>query len=364
MTELQELEKQKMCHLQLQPLMNDIHRLMKIWFTNSDSDFNIEKNFIALQHKHDQYFLLVTEFTQSRLHTPSTLDDLASLVDGLAKEHTKIAQALGDVISADERFVYSLDTLIVGLNKEKTTLDQVVKQFAYNEIQPMLDTIRTDIQDWIDKVVYLKNFLLEANRKRSLLFQIVLDKLRLYLESQFAQVSGRELAEINNQVNAILAAADLLREIENWWFYTALLRGFGDSYLTKYLQYEKPLYIMQSQYAEGYSFYERIQTLDLPPNTHTFIVSLLQDYLNTLNSEIEKLMVSGWQPLLQRQIFLVEARERIIDRLSCKCKTMVDNYRKTVIHVQDLQEFRKAERLYKKVVDGCQENLSRRFYGG
>ena len=197
-----------------------------------------------------------------------------------------------------------------------------------------------------------------------MVFQIILDNLRLYLESQFAQVSGRELAEINSQVNSILAAAILLWDIENWWFHTALLRGFGDGYLTKYLHYEKPLHIMQSQYAEGYSFYERIEALDLPPETSKFIVSLLQDYLNMLNCEIKKLMVGGWQPLLQRQIFLIEARERIIDRLSCKCKRMVDNYRKTVMHVQNLQEFRKAERLYKKVVDGCQDNLSRRFYGG
>jgi hypothetical protein len=356
MAELQELKKQKMCHLQLQPLLNDIHRLMNIWFNNPDSDFHIEKNFIALQDKHDQYFLLVTEFTLSRLQTPCTLDALASLIDGLGKEHTQTAQALGDVVLADERFVYSLETLIFGLNKEMTSLDLVIKEFAYEEIRPVLDTIRTDIQGWIDKAIYLKNFILEASKKRSLLFEIVLDSLKLYLESQFAQVSGRELAEVRNQVDSILAAADLLRDIENWWFHTALLRGFGDGYLTKYLHYEKPLYIMYSQYAEGYSFYERIQALDLPPNTNEFIISELQNYLNTLNSEIKKLLVGGWQPLLQRQIFLVEARERIFDRLSCRCKEMVDNYRKTVIHVQDLQEFRRAERLYKKVVDGCQDN--------
>jgi hypothetical protein len=354
MTEWDDLAKQKICHLKLRQPLDDLKRLMEFWFNNPDSDYNLEKNFVALQEKHKQYITLVDRFVQTTVQVPSTLEDLTKQLDSLGKEHEKYAQALGEVVRADEIFAYSIDTLVKGLEENKAILKQIFNEDNVDpELQPTIEEIISTTQSWIDKAIYLKKYILQSSQKRSLLFGLVLDKLRLYLESEYASKSSQKLEDLQGQIGSILDADDLLREIENWWFHTALLNGFGNGFLSKYLQYEKPLYIMRSNYAEGLSFLDRIDALNLPPNTRSVILNELQGFLDTLNVEIKKLTSQGWQPLFERQKFLVSKREEISSRFSARCKEAISSYKLKEEDIKTLEEFSTAEMLYFNVVNYC-----------
>lgn len=354
MAELEELKKQKICHLKLELPLEQLKRLMEFWFNNPDSDYNIGKNFEALQQKHDQYFAVIDGFVQNKLNIPGTLEDLQKELENLGRAQNDLAKALGDVVIADQSFAYSLDTLITGLQNNKTALEEVIKESDYPELKPQFEEILKSIQSWIDKAAYAKAFVLEAGRKRSLVFEIVSSRLELALEVEFARLSGQKLGDITDQIDAILFARDLLIEIENWWFNAASLNGFGGGYLSKYLQFERPLLIMRSDYAQGLSFEQKIDALgSLPPATKATLKDELQTRLNTLKAEIDKLVSGGWQSLLTRQKLIVKARETKISTLSSNCKSALKEYNDKASDVQTLLDFRIAEEAFKKHIDVC-----------
>lgn len=355
MAELEELKKQKICHLKLELPLEQLKRLMEFWFNNPDSDYNIGKNFETLQQKHDQYFAVIDGFVQNKLNVPSTLEDLQKELESLGRAQNDLAKALGDVVVADQSFAYSLDTLITGLQNNKVALEKVIKESDYPELRPQFDEMLKSIQSWIDKAAYAKAFVLEAGRKRSLVFGIVSSRLELALEAEFARLSGQKLGDITDQIDAILLARDLLIEIENWWFNAATLNGFGGGYLSKYLQFEKPLLIMRSDCSQGLSFEQRIEALiSLPPVTKTTLKGELQTRLNTLKAEIDKLVSGGWRTLLDRQKFLVQERERRISSFPAACKVAIDEYKSKSDNVQTLLDFRIVEESYSQVVESCQ----------
>lgn len=391
MTELEELKKQKICHLKLEVPLEELKRLMEFWFNNPDSDYNIEKNFDALQQKHERYLALVDEFVQTKLNLPSTLENLQKELARLAQSQNELAKTLGDVVLADASFCYSLDILIKALRQNEVVIESIAKEFFnlwsvdipiwesleelrsegkseikireiehivslsdYPELEPSIRAILKSIRSWIGKAVYLKTFILEANRKRSLVFEIARGKIELYLESEFAKLSGQKLEDLKDQIDAILAARDLLIEIENWWFNAEVLNGFGGGYLFKYLQFEKPLLIMRSDYAQGLSFEERIDALSsLPPATKAVLKNELQTRLNMLKVEIDKLVSGGWQPLLERQKLLVEARVKKGGILSSDCKAAIAEFEGKASNVQTLFDFRITEEAFKKHIDAC-----------
>ncbi|QMS86085.1 hypothetical protein HUN01_00180 (plasmid) [Nostoc edaphicum CCNP1411] len=358
MAELEELKKQKICHLKLELPLEKLKRLMEFWFNNLDSDYNLEKNFVALQEKHERYFTLIEEFVQDKLDTPSTLDDLNEALKQLGQAQNKLAEALGKVVLADTIFAYSLDTLIIGLREIKFTLDFIVKESDYPELKNEFEEMQKAIQSWIDKTAYAKAFILEANRKRSLVFGIVRDKLDLHLQSEFARVSGQKLEDLKGQIDAILAARDLLIEIENWWFNAAQSDASGIVLRNRYLQYEKSLFFMRADHAQGASLLERIETLKttLPPKSKVEVEiteGTLKANLTTLKTQIDELAEGGWQPLFDRQKFLVEARERSTSSLSSGCKAAIEDFKKKASDVQTLLDFRDAEEAFKKHVVAC-----------
>jgi hypothetical protein len=354
MAELEEIKNQKICHLRLELPLEELKRLMEFWFNNPNSDYNIGKNFEALQQKHERYLEKIDEFVQGKLNIPSTLEDLQKELENLGRAQNDLAKALGDVVIADQSFTYSINTLITGLQNNKMALEKVIKESDYPELKPQFDEMLKSIQSWIDKAAYAKAFVLEAGRKRSLVFGIVSSRLELSLEAEFARLSGQKLGDITDQIDAILLARDLLIEIENWWFSTAVLNGFGGGYLFKYLQFERPLLIIRADYAQGLSFEQRIEALSsLPPVTKTALKDELQTRLNTLKAEIDKLVSGGWQPLLTRQKLIVKARETKISTLSSDCKSAIKEYSDKASDVQTLLDFRIAEEAFKKHIDAC-----------
>ena len=355
MADLEELKKQKICHLKLELPLEQLKRLMEFWFNNPDSDYNIRKNFEALQQKHEQYLAEIDEFVQNKQTLPDTLSDIQKELEALGRPQNDLAKILGDVVMADQSFAYSLDTLIAGLQSNKKNLENVIKESDYPELKPQFDEMLKSIQSWIDKAAYAKAFVLEAGRKRLLVFGIVNIKLQLALETKFAALSGQALGDITDQIDAILFARDLLIDIENWWFNAVEVNGFGGGYLSKYLQFERPLLIMRSDYAQGLSFEQRIEALSsLPPATKTALKDELQTRLNTLKAEIDKLISGGWRSLLDRQKFLVQERERRISSFPTACKVAVDEYKSKSDNVQTLLDFRVVEESYSQVVESCQ----------
>lgn len=360
MADLEELKKQKICHLKLELPLEQLKRLMEFWFNNPDSDYNIGKNFEALQQKHEQYLAEIDEFVQNKQTLPDTLEDIQKELEALGRPQNDLAKILGDVVIADQSFAYSLDTLIAGLRSNKKNLENVIEESDYPELKPQFDEMLKSIQSWIDKAAYAKAFVLEAGRKRSLVFEIVNIKLQLALETKFAELSGQALGDIRDQIDAILFARDLLIDIENWWFNAVEVNGFGGGYLSKYLQFERPLLIMRSDYAQGLSFEQRIEALSsLPPATKTALKDELQTRLNTLKAEIDKLVSGGWQSLLTRQKLIVKARETKISTLSSNCKSALKEYNDKASDVQTLLDFRIAEEAFKKHIDVCSVKPSR-----
>jgi hypothetical protein len=355
MATLEELKKQKISHLKLELPIEELKRLMEFWFNNPNSDYNIGKNFEALQQKHEKYLAEIDKFVQSKQDLPGTLAEVQKELEDLGRPQNDLAKVFGETVVADQSFVYSLDTLITGLQKNKITLERVISESDYPKLKPQFDQMLNSIQSWIDKTAYLKAFVLEAGRKRSLVFEITNARLELVLRVKFAELSGQALGNIRNQIDAILYAKDLLVDIENWWFNAAQLNGFGGGYLSKYLQFEKPLLIMRSDYAEGLRFERRIEELtSLPPATKAVLKGELKDRLDTLKAETDKVLDSGWQALLERQKFLVQERESRINSFPTLCKTGINEYKSKLDSINNLEDFREIEKIYRQVIESCQ----------
>jgi hypothetical protein len=358
MVELEKLKKQKISHLQLEPLLEDLKRLMEFWFNNPSSDYNIGKNFEELQKKHEQYFSKIDEFFQSKINLPDTLAGIETELKNLYRPQDDLAKSLSNVALADQIFSYSLDTLINGLQNNKASLERIINDLDYPELKPQFDKILQLIQSWINKAVYTKVFVLEASRKRTLVFGIANGRLVFALERKYTEISGLQLKDIRAKIDSILYARDLLIDIENWWFNAAKLNGFGGGYLTKYLQFEKPLLIMRADYAQGASFRKRVAFIkdNLPAQTKAefeAIETTLEERLATLKVQIDKLLEGGWQVLLDRQKFLVKAREANSSNLSIECKRTIDEFNNKADNVTTLIDFRIAEESYRKHIDTC-----------
>lgn len=354
MADLEELKKQKICHLKLELPLEELKRLIEFWFNNPDSDYNLEKNFEALQQKHEQYFAKIDEFVQSRQSIPNTLEEIRRELERLNIPQNDLTQSLGDVFTTDYSFAYSLEVLFTGLQNNKAILEKIAKESDYPELKQNFDEMLKSIQSWIDKTSYAKAFILEAGRKRSLVFEIVKGKLELALEIKFAELAEQELENIRNQIDAILSARDLLVDIENWWFNVAALNGFGGGLKAKYLQFEKPLCIMRSDYAKGLSFHQQIDALEsLPPMTKDTVKKQIQDHLDTLKQEIDELESGGWQECLEKQKRIIEARKRMGASLSKECKLAIENFESKSSEVKNIAGFRIAEEAYKQHIHAC-----------
>ena len=351
---MEELKKQKICHLKLELPLEELKRLMEFWFNNPDSDYNLGKNFEALQQKHEQYFAKIDEFIQNRQTIPNTLEEAQKELERLSLPQNDLAQALGDVIITDQSFAYSLDVLLTSLQKNKAKLEKIIKESDYPELKQAFDEMLKSVQRWIDKTAYAKAFIVEAGRKRLLVFEIVRGRLELALETRFTELAGQELEDIKDQIDAILSARDLLVDIENWWFTAAVLNGFGGGLKAKYLQFEKPLCIMRSDYAKGLSFHQRIDALaSLPPMTRDAVKEQLQEHLDTLKAEIDELETGGWQECLEKQKRVIEARKKVGASLSDGCKSALEGFDNVSFDVKNLADFRVAEKAYKQHMYVC-----------
>lgn len=354
MADVEELKKQKICHLKLELPIEELKRLMEFWFNNPDSDYNLAKNFEVLQQKHEQYFAKIDEFVQSRQTIPDTLTEIEEELKKLNLPQNDLAQMLGDVVITDQRFAYSLDVLLTGLQKKKAELQKIIKESDYPQLKQTFDDMLKSIQSWIDKTAYAKAFIVEAGRKRLLVFEIAQGKLELALQTKFAELAGQELEDIKDQIDAILSTRDLLVDIENWWFTAAVLNGFGGGLKAKYLQFEKPLCIMRSDYGKGLSFHQQIDALDsLPPMTKDAVKEQLQEHLDTLKAEIDELEAGGWKECLVKQKRVIEARKSMSASLSDECKSAIEAFDNVSSDVKNFANFRLAEAAYKEHIYVC-----------
>jgi hypothetical protein len=270
--EITKLMETKRCHVLAAEGFTSYKRISAIWLTNDTSDFHLQKNFEQLRKQHTRYFEVVDKFVSDNLEVPTNLTDIQAKINFLDSKHDELARELYDVAFLDETFMVNLARVEIALNQVRGSFERAATQCA-DGIKSSLELAIKDIEAWEKQLGKFRIFINEAKKKRSSLFRMAVNGLKVKLLEKYAATANEKLEDVLSKITGILALDSLYVDLENWWFRAALAKGLGRGLSNPYLQYEAPLRIIRIDLLEGEKLYKKILATTAPQGPKGVVIS-------------------------------------------------------------------------------------------
>ena len=350
--EIKKLMEIKRCHVVTAEGFTAYKYISEYWLTNEKSNFHLQKNFEQVRKQHKKYFEVVNKFVSDNLDVPTNLTDIQAKINFLDSRHEELARELYDVAFLDETFMVSLAQIESGLNRARGDFVRA-SNICEGSIKSSLKLAIEDIEAWEKQLGKFRIFMNEAKRKRSSLFQMAVNGLKVRLLEKYAAISNERLENLLAKINGILEVDSLYAELENWWFRAALAKGLGRGFVNPYLQYEVPLRLMRIDLLEGENLYKKILATTAPEGIKGVVKKQAEAYLGTIKEQLKSLEDGDWMGVFERQKFMARKRYEIISEYVPECKPAIENYFKVEKVVSSKESFKLAEKAYIILIDSC-----------
>ena len=350
--EIKKLMEIKRCHVVTAEGFTAYKYISEYWLTNEKSNFHLQKNFEQVRKQHKKYFEVVNKFVSDNLDVPTNLTDIQAKINFLDSRHEELARELYDVAFLDETFMVSLAQIESGLNRARGDFVRA-SNICEGSIKSSLKLAIEDIEAWEKQLGKFRIFMNEAKRKRSSLFQMAVNGLKVRLLEKYAAISNERLENLLAKINGILEVDSLYAELENWWFRAALAKGLGRGFVNPYLQYEVPLRLMRIDLLEGENLYKKILATTAPEGIKGVVKKQAEAYLGTIKEQLKSLEDGDWMGVFERQKFMERKRYEIISEYVPECKPAIENYFKVEKVVSSKESFKLAEKAYIILIDSC-----------
>src|SRR5690606_30234425 len=90
---------------------------------------------------------------------------------------------------------------------------------------------------WRKELARARDYVAQSSAKRRDLFRVTWTARRIALIRQHAEAVDRSLADLQTELDSVLALDRVYNEFQRWWHKAAVVEGVGRGMGTRYLQY-------------------------------------------------------------------------------------------------------------------------------
>lgn len=350
-SELDDLRAEKACHARIGPAFVNYRVVQERWLTKPDSKDNFTANLKAVTEIHAAFFAQLKDYVIARTNTPDDLEGLRRELKDFANTQTAIYDAQKRAFDADTNFVVSLQAIEDSLASLAIQLSQT--NGCSKEIIESVGTIRADINGWLEELSLARRTVVEGGTKRDKSLDLAVRTVRADLARRYAQKTVAKLSDIVTQIDAVFAAEKFIVEVHNWYSKNVSF-GPDDNYLRRYLNYERPLATLKSQYQQTLVYEKRLARIGLSPDLEAITGSQLRLFKEELRKTIADVEAKGWTYQRDRQKIVAAKIEEKIALVMDGCQAKLDAWKALIPGATDLAGFRLVEPAFVRVIEGCQ----------
>jgi len=349
-SEIDDLRAEKDCHARIGPAFVNYSSVQEQWLTKPEAKGNFTANLNAVTEIHAAFFAQLKDYVVTQTSTPDDLDGLRRELKNFATTQTALYDAQKKAFDADTNFIISLQAIEDGLASIAIQLEDT--KGCSKEVAAGVANIRADIKSWLEQLSLARRTVAEGGRKRDRSLDIALTSVRADLARRYATKTVAKLSDIITQIDAVFAAEKFIIEFHNWHSKNVLF-GPDDNYLRRYLNYERPLATLKSQYQQILVYEEKLARIGLTPDLEAITGSQLRLFKEELRKTIVDVEAKGWTYQRDRQKIVAAKIEEKIALVMDGCQAKLDAWKALVPGATDLAGFRLLEPAFVRVVEGC-----------
>lgn len=342
---------EKACHGRIGPAFVQYRTMQEQWLTKADSKTNFTENLKAVTNIHAAFFQQLKNYVVTKTSTPDNLDGLRQELKDFASTQTALFTAQKAAFEAETNFVISVQAIEDGLADVAIRLTDT--KGCSKEVADGIVKIQNDIGQWQKQLSLARRTVVEGGTKRDKAFDVALTTVRADLARRYAAKTVSKLSDIVTQIDAVFAAEKFIIEV-NTWYTNIVRRGYGDGYLRRYLNYEKPLAMLKSNYQQALAYEKRLATIGLSADLAATTGSQLALYKEEIRKTIADVEAKGWSHQRDRQNIVAAKIEANLALALDGCKEKLDAWKALIPGATNLEGFRLVEPAFVRVIDGCQ----------
>ena len=345
------LVRERLCLYKASAEMRQYERMQKLWLGNNDGELNLTANYINLSSDEIKAIESLKAYAISRATVGDTMTAIASQIKEIDDRQTEIMNSWSGLTYREHAFVSSLWAIERGLNGLVLNLNAIKSVCSNTSVIDAISRAADDAAQWSTNVAVMQLSILENQRKRPRALSIIMTAARFKLQTEFANKAGLKIGDLQREIDAIIAGADLLGDLRHWWVHSSYAGSNVD--YGAYLRYIEPLRSFGADSATLDHFSSRAANTTTTTDIRSEIDNQIAAYRKIVGDKIKELMQKGWRGRFDRQILLVDARLAMSSRYNEHCLNAMKRFKDFSTHVTDIDRFQYSSDLYQVVVDSC-----------
>jgi|GEM_PF-4076196 len=344
--------KQESCLDYAQIAMSEWNRILDRFAADTSSERHMVRRFGAVKDLHAQALAALTSFGKAPLSQGSTPSELSASLETLKKSYSDLNAQMNASRAADEKFLQlsiEAERSFVDINdifiKVPDTCD--TKTIATLKAQGRAANERRK------EITIARKYVADAAIKREKMLYVSYEIKRNALLAAHAKATNQSLLAIKSQLGGILALGDLQPEFIRWSF-SRSFRGLADGEITRYMQYESSLAVLDEDIRKAQEYRAKIDAI--PGVTPAMKAPALRDVDSFIEDHIElraEREAMGWKGHLDRQRFLVSEMLKLKDKYPKNCGPMLEAFTRNTTDVNGIFSYRRHEAYYRSLMDVC-----------
>lgn len=323
----------------------------KIWLSSELSDQHLGLNLNDLKEIHGAHYKQLDALVAKYTTGPDDANDLLEKLDSLGGDFAKLSSSYEKIAKADRIFITSMVDLANGVAGNRFFFENLLKTAKRQETK---DSIQKIIASWdvvlasVDKIY---GYLNTSAKKRKVMDSLAMNKIKLNLQARYAKVAKEDLSKVRERMKKILAASDLLGELEVYFGHLTTWGLAGRE--TYYNLYEATVKMHRVGVIGLSGFRDKVERLGAEGRVGRILRDRSQRYLDTKKEDLENTKRLGWRDFHTTQLALAADTLGDKDSYTEKCIKLTEAFVAAGKAVESYHEYKVQEDAWVAVVDVC-----------
>jgi len=344
--------KQESCLDYAQIAMSEWNRILDRFVADAASERHMVTRFGAVKDLHSQALVALTAFAKAPLPQGSTPSELSAAIETLKKNYSELNEQMNTSRAADEKF------LQLAIEAERSFVDindilVKVPDTCDAKTTVTLKAQSSAADERRKEITISRKYVADAAINREKMLYVSYEIKRNALLSAHAKATSQSLLALRAQIGGILALSDLQPEFIRWSF-SRSFRGLADGEITRYMQYESSLAVIDEDIRKSQEYRAKIDAI--PGVTPELKAPALRSVDGFIAAQIKmraEQEAMGWKGHLDRQRFLVSEMLKLKDKYPQKCGPMLEAFTRNTEGVKGIFTYRRHEAYYRALMDVC-----------
>lgn len=325
-------------------------------YSADEINLNIFDNFRALKAKQAEIFSEISKAQadfQASLESVQTLEDAQSKRESLYRRVKSIKVLLAKASHHDRVFMNLINQSEEDFRNLVISSSVILSRTSCNVLKEPVDKVYKNTEEFSNKVSALKRYVAKSTIKRSLALEKFRRGMELAIYSKYGERVGKDLDQIMDEIGADFALDAILWEVTEWWS-NKTVNGLAGRLHTDYLQYRRPLEIMQALIGKADEFKSRIMAIQgLDISARNLAIATIDEKIKTINKDRDFVIGRGWAGQLERQKIFANKRVSLIPLSNVACHEATAKFLTLANESSSFDKYELAEAHYKIHFDAC-----------